>query len=488
MLFIDPDVCIDCGACLDECPVDAIYYDENLPESSARFAEMNADYFKAHPLHSDFTSEVGAHPGVEPGALRIAIVGAGPAASYAAAGLLRSDGVEVGMFERLPTPYGLIRAGVAPDHQDTKSVTRVFEEAFSTDRLDCYLNVEVGTDLTHDELLVHHHAVIYAVGASTSRLLGIPGENLEGCAAAADFVGWYNGHPDHVNHVFPLDGPRVVIVGNGNVSLDVARMLLLDHDSLTATDTADHALSALGNGAVEEVVILARRGPRHAAFSVSEFLALGALPGVDVIIESDDLSERPDDDVETRWKLNIAREFAKRPRSPGNKRITFRFHADPVRLLGTESVAAIEIATPRGAQTIETTLVLRSIGYRGQPIAGLPFDADAAVIPNDRGRVLDGGGVPVGGVYVTGWIKRGARGVIGTNRTCAEETVAQLWADFDAGRLADSNADPEGCGNCLQNVGSRRSIGPDGGASTLPNAAAVHWRVVPDERSRRVRS
>lgn len=443
MLFIDPETCIDCGACLSECPVDAIYYDEDLPPSSAQFATMNADYFRAHPLRSDFSSELPPHPGVDRGALRIAVVGAGPAACYAANLLLESDGVEVSVFERLPTPYGLIRAGVAPDHQDTKSITRVFEQAFLSDRATWHLNVDVGRDLTHDELLANHHAVIYAVGAADSRRLEIPGEELRGCVAAADFVAWYNGHPDHVGHGFDLTGRRVVIVGNGNVSLDIARMLLLDAGSLAVTDAAEHAVVALQKGAAEEVVILARRGPRHAAFSVAEFLALGNLPGVDVVIDSSDLHDEPGDDVETRWKLRVAREFATRPQTPGNKRITFKFRAAPLRLLGDEEVEAIEIDTPTGIQIIETPMVLRSIGYRGQAVADLPFDDDSAIVPNDRGRVFGGDGLPICGIYVAGWIKRGARGVIGTNRACAAETVEQVWSDYDAGRLARDIQSPD---------------------------------------------
>ncbi|MFC7672965.1 FAD-dependent oxidoreductase [Mycolicibacterium sp. GCM10028919] len=435
MLFIDPGVCIDCGACVDACPVDAIQYDADLPASSTWLEQMNADYFRSHPLHSDFSSDAPAHPGVDAGALRVAIVGAGPAACYAAAELLESDGVEVALFERLPTPYGLIRAGVAPDHQDTKSVTRLFERAFDSDRLDCHLNVAVGRDITHADLLAHHHAVVYAVGASASRRLGIPGEDLAGCVAAADFVGWYNGHPDHADREFDLAGPTVVIVGNGNVSLDVARMLVLDARSVAVTDTADHALLALDRSTVEEVVILARRGPRHAAFSVAEFAALGELPRIDVVIESDDLAAEAGDDVETTWKLKTARAFAARSRTEGNKRIVFRFGVDPVRLRGSEAVDGIEIETPAGTEVIDTALVIRSIGYRGEAVTDLPFDDDAAVVPNDRGRVLGADGGPLDGVYVTGWIKRGARGVIGSNRTCAKETVDRLWSDHDAGRL-----------------------------------------------------
>lgn len=436
MLFIDPQTCIDCGACKDVCPVDAIHLDTDLPASLKRFEEMNADYFLAHPLQSDFTSEMPAHTAVSAGTLRVAIVGAGPAACYAAAELLETDGVEVSLFDRLPTPYGLIRAGVAPDHQDTKSVVRVFERALQDERLACFLNVEVGRDVSHDELMADHHAVVYAVGASASRVLGIPGEDLPGSVAAADVVGWYNGHPDHAHHDFDLSGRRAVIIGNGNVSLDVARVLLLDEGALTErSDAADHALAALCSSVIEEVVILGRRGPRHAAFSMSEFLALGSLPGVDVVIDEGDLEPEPGDDVETRWKLKAIREFADRPSGRNSKRIVFRFNTAPARIRGTDRVTGLDVTTPAGVEAIEASFVIRSIGYRGRPVTGLPFDDDAAIIPNDGGRVLDQQGAPVAGTYVTGWIKRGPSGVIGTNRACAKQTVDRLWSDFDAGRL-----------------------------------------------------
>ncbi|KAA0094131.1 ferredoxin [Mycolicibacterium sp. P1-18] len=443
MLFIDARTCIDCGACKDVCPVDAIQLDTDLSGPQKRFEEMSADYFLAHPLHSDFSSEPAPHAAVRSGALRVAIVGAGPAGCYAAAALLESGGVAVSLFERLPTPYGLIRAGVAPDHQDTKSVTRSFEQALGDDALDCYFNVEVGRDVTHAELVADHHAVIYAVGASTPRSLGIPGEGLPGSVAAADVVGWYNGHPDHAHHSFDLTGPRVVIVGNGNVSLDVARVLLLDDRHLTAeSDTADHALAPLAHGMVDEVVIVGRRGPRHAAFSVSEFLALGSLPGVDVVVDGDDLAASPDDDVETRWKLQALREFALRPPGRNRKRIVFRFGATPSRIRGTNRVTGLDVTTATGTEVVETSLVIRSIGYRGRPAEDVPFDAAAAVIPNDQGRVLDEHGDPVPGVYVTGWMKRGSSGVIGTNRACAKQTVDRLWSDFDDGRLTVDDSRP----------------------------------------------
>ena len=437
MLYIDPETCIDCGACMEECPVDAIYYEDDLPDELQRFRDINAGYFERHPLEMDVAPASGDHAAVEPGSLRVAIVGAGPAACYAATELMRIGGVEVDMFERLPTPFGLIRAGVAPDHQRTKSVVGIFDAAFANPRFGCHLNVEVGRNATHEDLLAHHHAVIYAVGASKSRELGLPGEDLPGNCAAADFVGWYNGHPDRAADVFDLTSERAVIVGNGNVALDIARMLVMDRDELATTDIAQHALDALSDSSIREVVILARRGLRDAAFSVGEFLALGHLTGVDVIIESDDLEPHPEDDVETALKLDIAREFAERQLEPGNKRIVFRFLTSPVELIGDARVEGLRVAHAGGdTELIETSLVLRSIGYTGSPIDGVPFDVAKGVVPNENGRVLGEDGQPLPGVYVTGWIKRGPRGVIGTNRTCAEETVAQLWQDFDTGHLS----------------------------------------------------
>jgi ferredoxin--NADP+ reductase len=340
--------------------------------------------------------------------------------------------VEVDLFERLPTPFGLIRAGVAPDHLHTKSVTNLFEHVFTSTRFGCHLNVEVGRDVTHDDLLAHHHAVIYAFGAATNRTLGIPGEELPGSHAAADFVGWYNGHPDHAARSFDLGSARAVIVGNGNVALDVARVLLMGSDGLADTDAAEHALDALRHSAIEEVVILGRRGLRDAAFSVGEFLALGHLDGVDVVIEPDDLPGADDTDVETTFKLEVASEYAHRVPTPGNKRIVFRFNATPVEVVGVERAEGLRLD---GGEVIDAALILRSIGYRGAPMPGLAYDDANGVIPNDHGRVLDGSGRPVPGVYVTGWIKRGPRGVIGTNRACAEETVTALWDDFAAGLL-----------------------------------------------------
>lgn len=430
MLYIDPESCIDCGACFEECPVGAIHYEEDLPGELQRFKDLNAAYFERHPLEPVTAPAPASRARVEAGALRVAIVGSGPAACYAAAELIDVDGVEINLFERLPTPFGLIRAGVAPDHQHTKSVVDIFERAFMNPRFASHFNVEVGRTVNHDELLAHHHAVIYAVGAATSRRLGIDGEDLMGHHAAAEFVGWYNGHPDHAAHQFDLSGERAVIVGNGNVALDVARVLLMDRTALAATDIAQHTLDALADSAIREVVILARRDIEHAAFSAGELLALGHLDGVDVIVDPQDLpADDEHDDVETSFKLAIAREYAQRSPTPGHKRVVFRFGTTPIAIHGTDRAEGLEVSREAGGtEVIETSLILRSIGYRGLPVSGLPYDEDSGTVPNDSGRVVPG-------TYVTGWIKRGPRGVIGTNRLCAEQTVAQLWADFDAGLL-----------------------------------------------------
>jgi ferredoxin--NADP+ reductase len=433
MLYIDPESCIDCGACMDECPVDAIHYEEDLPAELARFKDINAAYFARHPLEPDTSPSPPSRSAAEP--LQVAIVGAGPAACYAAAELIDIDGVQVNLFERLPTPFGLIRAGVAPDHQHTKSVVSIFDHVFTSKRFGCHLNVEVGRDITHDELLAHHHAVVYAVGASHSRELGIPGERLPGNHAAAEFVGWYNGHPDHACRSFELSSRRAVIIGNGNVALDVARVLLMGGDRLASTDIADHALNQLSHSAIEEVVILGRRGPRFGAFSTGELLALGHLEGVDVAIDGADLGDDPDDTVETALKVQVVREYADRPQNPGNKRIVFRFNTTAVEIVGDARVEGLRVSRDGELDTIETGLILRSIGYYGSPVPGLPHDPQRGVVPNEAGRVLDDSGAPVPGVYVTGWIKRGPRGVIGTNRVCAQETVAALWQDFNAGVL-----------------------------------------------------
>ncbi|WP_067853451.1 FAD-dependent oxidoreductase [Nocardia shimofusensis] len=464
MLYIDPDTCIDCGACVDACPVEAIFSEDDLSASLARFRDVNAAYFQRHPLEPNFDPIVApVRPPKELGTLRVAIVGAGPAACYAAEELLRRCEVEVEMFDRLPTPWGLVRAGVAPDHPGTKTVSAMFESAFRRETLQYYLNVEIGTHLSHEELLAHHHAVIYAVGAAADRRMNVPGEDLPGSHSATEFVAWYNGHPDFAERGFDLSGERAVIVGNGNVALDVARVLTVDPDELAKTDIADHALAALRESNIREVVVLGRRGPLQAAYTSPEFMALTHLKGVDVVIDdaelvldhaSQALLDDPEVEPSLQLKYTLAKEYAAATPNPDNKRIVFRYLASPTAVLGEDKVEGIEfcrnelveldgqlVAQATGeTERLDASLVLRSIGYRGEPVADLPFDASRAVVPNQKGRVIADGAV-LPGVYVSGWIKRGPRGVIGSNRVDSQETVEQLIADFIAGALPAPGAD-----------------------------------------------
>ncbi|KAA9153997.1 4Fe-4S dicluster domain-containing protein [Amycolatopsis acidicola] len=431
MLYIDPATCIDCGACVDVCPVDAIKADYELTGDFERYTEINAQYF-TDPAHRDYTPrpvDRAPAPAVD-GPLRVAIVGSGPSACYAAEELLAHKGVEVTMVERLLTPWGLVRFGVAPDHQHTKQVTRLFTRTAARERFTLHLGVEVGKHVTHEELLAHHHAVIYAVGAAGDRKLGVPGEDLPGVHSATEFVAWYNGHPDFRDARFDLSGKRAVVVGNGNVALDVARILVTD--DLTHTDIADHALEALAHSGIEEVVVLGRRGSDQAAYTTPEVLALGSV--VDVAGATG-----------SGLKSEIVRELAARPHE-GNRRIVLRFLTSPVEILGDGRVTGVllgrnELTESGGArdtgerEVLDCDLVLTSIGYRANPLPGLPFDEKSATLPNELGRVVENDGAPVPGVYATGWIKRGPSGVIGTNRQCAQETVAALLRDFETGSL-----------------------------------------------------
>ncbi|MCK8673024.1 4Fe-4S binding protein [Rhodococcus sp. HM1] len=438
MLYIDPDACIDCGACADVCPVDAIVPDSDLTAETEIYRELNASYFADNPTASG-PREVPAEPATatdRPGPLRVAIVGSGPSAFYAAEELLkrRDVDVEVSMFERLPVAGGLVRYGVAPDHQTTKAVERVFARTAGRTGFHAFFGVEIGRDIGVDELLDHHHAVIHASGASGDRKLGIPGEDLPGSVAAREFVAWYNGHPDHADRTFDLSGRRAVVVGNGNVALDVARILARDPERLVPGDIAEHALEALRHSAIEEVVVLGRRGPEHAAFTTPELLALGSLPEVDVTVHGG--YEAPEG---ASVKLRTIAEYARRVPRQGRRRITLRFHGAPVEILGGDGVEGIRIA-PYGREgteaDLEASLVVRAVGYRGRPLPGLPFDDERGTVPNVAGRVIDpAGDRPVPGLYVAGWIKRGPTGVIGTNRYCAAETVEAVVADHSRALL-----------------------------------------------------
>lgn len=462
MLYIDPDTCIDCGACVDECPVEAIFPDNELSESDAAYEAMNAAYFEKHPMGPDWpvpTPMAKIDP--ELGTLKVAIVGSGPAACYAAMELTGKPRVEVDLFDRLPTPFGLVRAGVAPDHPGTKGVTDQFRTVVAKKTVRCHFNVEVGKQISHAELLEHHHAVIYAVGAAGDRRLGIAGEDLPGSHAATEFVAWYNGHPGYADRTFDLSGERAVIVGNGNVALDVARILVTDPDILAKTDLADHALETLRNSNIREVVILGRRGPVQAAYTNPELMALGQMADVDVVVdplevqldeESRAFIDSDAAEPSALLKVKQVQEFASRTSDSTRKRIVLRFLASPVEVLGDGAVSQLRIVknelvlTSTGqlsarstteSETIDTGLVLRAVGYRGTPVPDLPFDDARGVIPNENGRVIDlESGAPLPGVYVAGWIKRGPTGVIGTNKYCSAETVSMIFDDFAGMRLS----------------------------------------------------
>jgi ferredoxin/flavodoxin---NADP+ reductase len=397
--------------------------------------------------------------------LRVAVVGSGPAAFYAAGHLLDShEGAEVDMLERLPTPWGLVRLGVAPDHPNIKAVSRAFEKIAARAGFRFLGNVEVGRDVLHEELGELYDAVVYAVGAQTDRRLGIPGEDLPGSWAATEFVAWYNGHPDFPQVAFDLSGERAVVVGNGNVALDVARMLALTREELAPTDTTDPAIEAIAESGLREIVVLGRRGPVQAAWTPPELQEMGELEGADILVDSAELELEPTSEAEleaatpiVRRNMDVLREFASRQPEGKPRAVRLRFRVSPVAIHGDEHVEAVEIARNRleadssgrvravttdERELIPCTAVFRSVGYHGIALPGVPFDEAAGTMPNVDGRVVDETGVPIPGLYCAGWIKRGPTGVIGTNKKDATETVDLLVEDAREGLLPLSGAEP----------------------------------------------
>jgi ferredoxin--NADP+ reductase len=387
------------------------------------------------------------------GALRVAVVGSGPAGFYAAGALLAADTpLEVDMIERLPTPWGLVRLGVAPDHPKIKSVSRAFERIAAQPGFRFLGNVEVGRDVEHRELVDLYDAVVYAVGAQSDRRMGIPGEDLPGSWAATEFVAWYNGHPDYQHLEFDLSGERAVVIGNGNVAVDVARMLALTAEELAPTDTTDAAIDAFTSAGITEIVMVGRRGPAQAAFTTPELQELGELAGADVIVDPADLEGAEPGDTNSERNLAVLREYAAREPQGRPKRLVLRFLASPVAITGEERVEGIELVRNRletdargtlravatgERESLACGIVFRSVGYRGVALPGVPFDEETGTIPNDRGRVGPG-------VYVAGWIKRGPSGVIGTNKKDAAETAELLLEDLrDAPRKGRSAAEVE---------------------------------------------
>ena len=401
--------------------------------------------------------------------VRVAIVGAGPSGFYAAEHILKDAETfaQVDLFDRLPTPYGLVRGGVAPDHPKIKSVTRVYERTAAREGFRFFGNVKVGQDIEVEDLERLYHAIVYTFGCETDRRLGIPGEELPGSHAATAFVGWYNAHPDFADREFDLSAERVVVIGNGNVAADVARMLALPRAELDTTDTADHAIEPLARAGVREIVVLGRRGPAQAAFTNPEVRELGEMTIADVIVDPGDMELDPvsrefvdsdDCDPTNRRNVEIFTEFSTREPEGKPKRIALRFLRSPVEIKGDGKVESIVLGVNelyrdesggiRARDTgereeIKCGLVLRSIGYAGESLEGLPFDERRATIANERGRVVDAdSGEQVEGLYVTGWIKRGPSGVIGTNKKDAQETVDAIFEDLEAGKIPEPSADP----------------------------------------------
>lgn len=404
--------------------------------------------------------------------LRVAIVGSGPAGFYTAQHLLRSGrpGIRVDMFEALPTPFGLVRHGVAPDHAKIKSVAAVYHKLALDRAFRFFGNVEYGKDLSLDELESLYHHIVFCTGAQSDRHLGIPGEELRGSHSATEFVAWYNGHPDFSRKEFDLACTAAVVIGAGNVAVDVARILCRTPAELAATDIADYALHHLSSSRVRSVHLVGRRGPLQAAFTNPEVKELGELGDAECStladeVELDALSRRAleaEPDKAARRKIEILASYAGRRKAEKSRRLFLRFLLSPVEILGDPAgrVRAVRLVrnelwldddgvlrarpTERG-DTIEAGLVLRSVGYRGVPLPGLPFDERRAIVPNRAGRVIDpADGRPLPGIHVSGWIKRGPSGVIGTNKPDAAETVRSLLEDAAADRgLHPDDDDPE---------------------------------------------
>ncbi len=414
---------------------------------------------------------------IAPGALRVAIIGSGPAGFYAAEALQKAaPGVAIDMYDRLPTPFGLVRGGVAPDHPKIKSVSRVFERIASQPGFRFLGNVHVGRDIAQPDLGRHYDAVIYSVGAETDRHLQLPGESLAGVHSATELVGWYNGHPDYADSVFDWSARAAVVIGIGNVAMDTARILAMPPDRLATTDLATHALIQLQQSRIETIHILSRRGPVQSACTTPELKELGAIDGVDVLVDPSDLeldpvsAEREAVDRNARHNLELLREWAERGDTGAARRIVFHFAASPLAFEGTERVTAVRWTKNRlepdgrgevraiadhEREPLAAGLAFRSVGYRGTPIPGLPFDPALGIVPNVGGRVVESidSATHLHGLYVTGWIKRGPHGVIGTNKVCAAETVDHLLADAVSRRLTPAGEPPGAIDELLDATG-----------------------------------
>ena len=456
MLHIDPRTCIDCGACADACPTDAIFPVDRLVGPDRQYAAINADYYAGGEQQADGwdapefpTSLPSGRPPLD-----VAIVGSGPAAGYALESLLTTN-TRVTLYERLEHPGGLLRYGVAPDHAATRRMADRFTSHRSNPRVRLRLGVEVGVDVGHAELRDRHDAVVYAVGAAADRRLDVPGADLAGSLSARTFVGWYNGHPDVLHDAVDLSADRATVIGNGNVALDCARILLTDPDRLAGTDIAPHALEALRGSRVRNVVVVGRRGPAGAAYSRGELIPLldhadfrlvvAGTPGVAAEIRDAAPTSK------ASWLSGTPTQPVAALAGPPSERcLTLLFDSVPTRLCAASGTGASGTGAAGGVATarfehrdlpapvdVLTGTVLASIGYRGTSVDGLPFDPVTGTVPHEAGRVIDPTtGAPVPRTYVTGWIKRGATGGIGANRACAHETVTTVLEDATAAQRA----------------------------------------------------
>jgi ferredoxin/flavodoxin---NADP+ reductase len=394
--------------------------------------------------------------------LQVAVIGSGPAGLYTAEALIKQAAaldppvaIRVDVLDRLPTPYGLVRYGVAPDHKSIKSIAEYLRNVLEHDGVDFIGGVHLGDDISREDLLAAYDGIVYATGAMRDRHLGIPGEDLPGSIAATDFVNWYCGHPDVDPSAFTLDSEAVAVIGVGNVAVDVARILARNPDELRETDVSQPVLDALMASKVREVHMIGRRGPAQAKFTTKELRELGELPGVDIVVgdgEADldafdatgESARLAETDRHVRGNYAVIKDWASRAPVGGARRLTIRFWLKPVQILGASSVEALTLERTRldaagsligtGVQeTLDVQMVLRSVGYQSVPLAGVPFDERSAVVPNLAGRVLGPDGQPLPGEYVAGWLKRGPTGVIGTNKSDAAETVRSLLADLAGG-------------------------------------------------------
>ncbi len=399
--------------------------------------------------------------------LRVAIVGAGPSGFFAADSLVKQGDVPVtvDLFDRLPTPFGLVRYGVAPDHQKIKSVTRLYQKTLDDPRVRFFGHVSYGKDLTLGELRRFYDAILYTVGAPSDRALGIPGEDLAGSLSATEFVAWYNGHPDYADLNPDLSTGSVAVIGMGNVAVDVTRILAKTADELLETDMADYAVEALRHSRVTDIYMLGRRGPAQGKFTTKELRELGELANADVVVDPEDMALDPvseaslKDDPAVAKNVEVLREFSTRTLSGKPRRVHIKFLSSPVEVVGTDKVEGLRVeknelrehegwleAVGTGVtETLPVGLVLRSVGYKGVALPEVPFDVKRGVIPNVQGRVTQTpGGAVVPGEYVAGWIKRGPTGVIGTNKADAAESVRALLADAETlARVADEDVKPE---------------------------------------------